>query len=64
MVTKAFFVTDMIKKLFDKNIEGVNLIEKGTSVAISIVRKHRLWEVFLAEKFNFIWDEVHEVAKN
>ena len=28
-----------------------------------IVRKHRLWEVFLVEKFNFSWDEVHDVAE-
>lgn len=26
-------------------------------------RKHRLWEVFLVEKLNFSWDEVHEVAE-
>jgi DtxR family Mn-dependent transcriptional regulator len=28
-----------------------------------IVRKHRLWEVFLVEKLNFSWDEVHEIAE-
>lgn len=28
-----------------------------------IVRKHRLWEVFLVEKLNFSWDEVHDVAE-
>ncbi len=32
-------------------------------MALSIIRKHRLWEVFLVEKLNFSWDEVHEVAE-
>ena len=33
------------------------------SHAIQIVRKHRLWEVFLVKKLNFSWDEVHDVAE-
>jgi DtxR family Mn-dependent transcriptional regulator len=28
-----------------------------------IVRKHRLWEVFLVEKLDFSWDEVHDIAE-
>ena len=28
-----------------------------------MIRKHRLWEVFLVEKLGFNWDEVHEVAE-
>ena len=35
----------------------------GKKQAIEIVRKHRLWETFLYEKFEFTWDEVHEVAE-
>lgn len=67
--TKASSVTDMVKKLSDKNIVsykkyyGVNLTESGRKVAVGIIRKHRLWEVFLVEKLNFSWDEVHEVAE-
>jgi DtxR family Mn-dependent transcriptional regulator len=67
--TKASSVTDMIKKLSDKNVviykkyKGVNLTELGRKSAANIVRKHRLWEVFLVEKLNFSWDEVHEVAE-
>jgi NAD(P)-dependent dehydrogenase (short-subunit alcohol dehydrogenase family) len=30
---------------------------------LKIVRKHRLWEVFLVEKLDFKWDEVHEIAE-
>ena len=67
--TKASSVTDMIKKLAEKGLvtykryKGVNLTDKGRSSAISVIRKHRLWEVFLVEKLNFSWDEVHEVAE-
>jgi DtxR family Mn-dependent transcriptional regulator len=28
-----------------------------------IVRKHRLWEVFLVDKLDFSWDEVHDIAE-
>jgi len=67
--TKASSVTDMIKKLSDKKVviykkyQGVTLTVFGKKTAANIVRKHRLWEVFLVEKLNFSWDEVHEVAE-
>jgi DtxR family transcriptional regulator, Mn-dependent transcriptional regulator len=62
-------VVDMIKKLADKKFlvyektKGVKLTEKGKSIAILIVRKHRLWEAFLLEKLGYGWDEVHEIAE-
>ena len=67
--TKASSVTDMIKKLSEKEVvlyikyQGVTLTEFGRKTAANIVRKHRLWEVFLVEKLNFSWDEVHDVAE-
>lgn len=67
--TKASSVTDMIKKLAEKELinyqkyQGVTLTDFGKRTAGKIVRKHRLWEVFLVEKLNFSWDEVHEVAE-
>ena len=70
MQTKASSVTDMIKKLSEKNYvdykkyQGATLTEDGNRVAVNIIRKHRLWEVFLVEKLNFSWDEVHEVAEH
>jgi DtxR family Mn-dependent transcriptional regulator len=70
LATKASSVTDMVKKLADKEYlhykkyQGVILTEKGNQVAINIIRKHRLWEVFLVEKLNFTWDEVHDVAEH
>lgn len=69
METKPSSVTDMAKKLAEKDLvhytkyQGVSLTEAGTRTALSIVRKHRLWEVFLVEKLDFSWDEVHEVAE-
>ncbi|MGB1268796.1 MAG: metal-dependent transcriptional regulator [Flavobacteriaceae bacterium] len=67
--TKASSVTDMIKKLAEKELvfykkyQGVTLTASGEKIAANVIRKHRLWEVLLVEKFNFNWDEVHEVAE-
>jgi DtxR family Mn-dependent transcriptional regulator len=69
MDTKASSVTDMLKKLAEKDLvnyikyQGVSLTENGKLAAKMIVRKHRLWEVFLVEKLDFSWDEVHDVAE-
>ena len=69
METKASSVTDMLKKLAEKDLvnykkyQGVSLTDKGNLSAKMIVRKHRLWEVFLVEKLNFSWDEVHDIAE-
>ncbi len=69
MNTKAASVTDMLKKLSDKKFinyqkyQGVTLTAKGEKTALIIIRKHRLWEMFLVEKLNFKWDEVHDVAE-
>lgn len=67
--TKPATVSDMIKKLARKEFvdykkyQGVNLTPSGRSAALKIVRKHRLWEVFLVDKLHFNWDEVHEIAE-
>lgn len=67
--TKAASVTDMLRKLSGKNLvhyikyKGVSLTQEGERVALQIIRKHRLWEVFLVEKLRFNWDEVHDVAE-
>ena len=69
MQTKASSVTDMIKKLHEKGwvehkkYQGVSLTKEGEKNALFVIRKHRLWEVFLVEKLHFSWDEVHEVAE-
>lgn len=62
-------VVDMIKKLVDKKLlqyeksKGVHLTQSGENVAISIVRKHRLWEAFLLDKLGYEWDEIHDIAE-
>ncbi|WP_159018686.1 metal-dependent transcriptional regulator [Algibacter sp. L3A6] len=69
METKASSVSDMVKKLSEKGYadykkyQGVTLTKEGKLIAVNIVRKHRLWEVFLSEKLNFSWDEIHDVAE-
>lgn len=69
MEIKPSSVTDMIKKLDQKKLvqykkyTGVRLTESGKTLAVKVVRKHRLWEVFLFDKLNFSWDEVHDIAE-
>jgi DtxR family transcriptional regulator, Mn-dependent transcriptional regulator len=69
MSTKPASVTDMVKKLSTKKLieyekyYGVTLTKSGKADALSIIRKHRLWETFLVQKLNFNWDQVHEVAE-
>lgn len=69
MQTRPATVTDMCRKLSEKGLihyekyKKVRLTKSGTKVALSILRKHRLWETFLCNKLNFAWDEVHEVAE-
>lgn len=66
---KAASVTDMVKKLSEKNFinyikyQGVTLTDLGQEIALKVIRKHRLWEVFLVEKLKFGWDEIHEIAE-
>ncbi len=68
--TKPASVTDMMKKLKIKKLlhyqpyQGFRLSTEGNKVALGIIRRHRLWEYFLAEKLKFTWDEVHEVAED
>lgn len=69
METKPSSVTDMVQKLAEKKMlvykryKGVQLTDEGRKLAAYIIRKHRLWEVFLVDKLNFHWDEVHEIAE-
>ncbi|PWU03816.1 MAG: iron-dependent repressor, partial [Bacteroidetes bacterium] len=67
--TSPASVTDMLKKLKTKKLlhyekyQGFKLSPEGRKLAINVVRRHRLWEFFLAEKLRFEWEEVHEVAE-
>jgi len=67
--TSAASVTDMIKRLSTKGLvnyekyKGVTLTDIGNKHATNLIRKHRLWEVFLVEKLKFDWQEVHDIAE-
>ena len=67
--TKPATVSDMIKRLSHKKLifyekyKGVTLSAAGSRQALKIIRKHRLWEVFLVTHLNFKWDQVHEIAE-
>lgn len=69
METKPSSVTDMVQKLAEKEVlsykkyKGTLLTPSGRIIAANVIRKHRLWEVFLVEKLDFHWDEVHEIAE-
>lgn len=69
MKTSAASVTDMIKRLSEKKLinyepyKGVSLTFDGNKIATQLIRKHRLWEVFLVKKLRFGWDQVHEIAE-
>lgn len=65
----AASVTDMLKKLGQKKIityekyKGVRLTKEGEKIAKTVVRKHRLWEVFLVDKLGYSWDKIHDIAE-
>ncbi|CAN5410244.1 metal-dependent transcriptional regulator [soil metagenome] len=67
--TRPASVTDMLKKLHVKKLleyekyKGFRLNATGSKVALSIVRRHRLWEYFLVTKLGFDWDKVHVIAE-
>lgn len=69
MGAKGSSVTQATKRLEAKGLvsvlpyRGVQLTTDGVQLALGILRKHRLWEVFLVEKLGFGWEEVHDIAE-
>ncbi len=67
--TSAASVTDMLKRLSEKGLidyqryKGATLTDEGQRLATSLVRRHRLWEVFLVQTLGMTWDEVHDIAE-
>lgn len=65
----AASVSEMISKLVKEDLvehspyQGVQLTEKGLKKASTLIRKHRIWEVFLVEHLNYTWNDVHEEAE-
>ncbi|HTX19661.1 MAG TPA: metal-dependent transcriptional regulator [Bacteroidota bacterium] len=62
-------VTGMVKKLSKQGFlrhvpyKGVEVTGKGKRSALKVIRKHRLWEMFLLEVLHFPWDSIHEEAE-
>lgn len=62
-------VLEMIRKMTEKKLvkispdKTIQLTEKGEKKALLIIRKHRLWEVFLVTKLKYQWNEVHDLAE-
>lgn len=65
----AASVSEMIKKLAEEGTlthtpyKGVELTSAGQLQALRIIRKHRLWEMFLVDVLKFRWDEIDEEAE-
>ncbi len=63
-------VTSMLKTLSDTGLveytpyEGVHLTEAGRHLALRVIRRHRLIELFLVQTLGFTWDEVHDEAEH
>lgn len=67
--TSPAAITDMIQRMHQKGLltyqkyQGVNMTDLGREKAMQILRRHRLWEVFLVKKLQFNWEEVEAVAE-
>ena len=62
-------VTAMLQRLAEEQMvdytpyRGVALTDDGRREALRIIRRHRLWELFLVEVLKFNWDEIHDEAE-
>lgn len=69
LAISAASVSEMISKLVKEGLvkhtpyQGVQLTTAGLEKASSLIRRHRLWEVFLVEHLNYSWNEVHDDAE-
>src|SRR5438105_1231537 len=63
-------VTSMLKTLAESGLatykpyEGVSLTKAGRNLALRMLRRHRLIELFLVRTLDLTWDQVHEEAEN
>ncbi len=62
-------VSEMISKLSKSGhisntpYKGFELTAQGEKIAVNLIRKHRLWEVFLVKHLKYPWDKVHDEAE-
>lgn len=63
-------ISDMAKKLADEGLitytkyKGMQLTKKGEKIALRVIRRHRLWELFMIKALGLSWSEVHDEAEN
>lgn len=66
---KPATVTEGLRKLHElkyviyEKSYGTRLTISGSKMALSIIRRHRIWETYLAKELGFGWDEVHAIAE-
>lgn len=66
----AASVSEMINRLQQEGLvkntpyQGVSLTQAGRAFAALVIRRHRIWEVFLYNKLNYSWEEVHDEAED
>jgi len=69
MEVSSASASNMIKRLDDLGFltyeayEGATLTKPGRTVALEVIRHHRLLELYLKEVMGFSWDEIHEEAE-
>lgn len=62
-------VLEMVRKMSERKLvevladKTIQLTDKGKKQALQIIRRHRIWEVFLVDKLAYKWNEVHELAE-
>ena len=62
-------VTEMANKLSKQGLieyrkyKGIKILAKGKKIAVGVLRKHRLWELFLIDTLGLNWSEVHDEAE-
>ncbi len=62
-------ISEMAKKLSDeglisyKKYKGMELTTNGEKIALKVIRRHRLWELFLVKALGIGWNEVHSEAE-
>lgn len=62
--------SEMAKKLSNEGYveytkyKGLDLTNEGEKIALEVIRRHRLWELFLIRVLNLSWSEVHEEAEH
>jgi len=49
--------------IYHEKYKGSIISKSGIKIALQIIRRHRLWEVFLYDKLKFKWDEIHDIAE-